>query len=71
MLKKKCMAQKIVYAVFLLFVMDLTKRSSGFTMINCSLSLYKIKNYGLLHVESNAVHIPLLTKLRNFVFFIS
>lgn len=65
------MTQEIVDAVFLLFVMDLTKKSSGFTMINWSLLFYKIEKYGLLHVESNIFHIPLLTQLRNFVFFIS
>lgn len=52
----------------LLFLMDLTKRSSIFIMFNWSLSLYKIKKYIWLHVESNILHLPLLTQLRNLYF---
>lgn len=66
----KCMAQEIVDAVFPMTSDGSDKRSSGVKVINWSLSLYKIKKYGWLHVESNIFHLPLLTHLRNFYFFI-
>lgn len=64
---KKCTAQEILDAVFLLFLMDLTKRSSGFKMIN-HYHFSRLKKNGWLNVESNIFHLPLMTHLINLYF---